>query len=246
MLEDSREALRLRDLFNSIASHELKTPLTALLLNLELLGKRLEKEVPDCAHLRSRVERCESAAVRMGELIDALLDVARFTAAASRSMCARRTSWQAVRKVVRRLRGRRRKRSSAIASPVRSNGAVTAKLDTLRFDQIVTNLLSNAVKYGAGKPIEVRVNHDHSANLAHIEVVDGGPGIDPRMTDKIFEPFQRASSTEPIPGLGLGLYVVKLIVESHGGHIAVDSALGHGSRFIVDLPCAGTQQPLLQ
>jgi len=127
---------------------------------------------------------------------------------------------------------------------VRSNGAVTAKLDSLRFDQIVTNLLSNAVKYGAGKPIEVRVNHDRGANLAHIEVVDGGPGIDPRMADKIFEPFQRASSMEPIPGLGL--YVVKLIVESHGGRIAVDSTPGCGSRFIVDLPCAGTQQPLLQ
>ena len=129
---------------------------------------------------------------------------------------------------------------------VRSNGAVTAKLDSLRFDQIVTNLLSNAVKYGADKPIEVRVNHDRAANLAHIEVVDGGPGIDPRMADKIFEPFQRASSMEPIPGLGLGLYVVKLIVESHGGHIAVDSTPGCGSRFIVDLPCAGTQQQLLQ
>ena len=69
MLQDSREALRLRDLFNSIASHELKTPLTALLLNLELLGKRLGKEVPDGSPLRSRVQRCESAAVRMGELI---------------------------------------------------------------------------------------------------------------------------------------------------------------------------------
>jgi signal transduction histidine kinase len=58
------------------------------------------------------------------------------------------------------------------------------------------------------------------------------------MAQKIFEPFQRATSMEPIPGLGLGLYVVKMIVEGHGGHIAVDSHLGHGTRFIVDLPCA--------
>ena len=58
------------------------------------------------------------------------------------------------------------------------------------------------------------------------------------MKEKIFEPFQRASTIEPIPGLGLGLYVVKLIVDGHGGQIAVDSELGHGSRFIVDLPCA--------
>ena len=245
MLEDSREALRLRDLFNSIASHELKTPLTALLLNLELLGKRLEKEAPESTPLRSRVERCESAAVRMGELIDALLDVARIHRGRFTLDVRETDVVAAVRKVVGGFEvGVAKDQRHRIT--VRSNGAVTAKLDTLRFDQIVTNLLSNAVKYGAGKPIEVRVNHDHTANLAHIEVVDGGPGIDPRMAEKIFEPFQRASSTEPIPGLGLGLYVVKLIVESHGGHIAVDSAPGHGSRFIVDLPCAGTQQQLMQ
>jgi signal transduction histidine kinase len=245
MLEDSREALRLRDLFNSIASHELKTPLTALLLNLELLGKRLGKEVPDNSPLRSRVSRCESAAVRMGELIDALLDVARIHRGRFTLDVRETDVVAAVRKVVGGFEvGVAKDQRHRIT--VRSNGAVTAQLDTLRFDQIVTNLLSNAVKYGAGKPIEIRVNHDDKANLAHIEVVDGGPGIDPRMADKIFEPFQRASATEPIPGLGLGLYVVKLIVESHGGHIAVDSAPGHGSRFIVDLPCAGTQQPLLQ
>ena len=60
------------------------------------------------------------------------------------------------------------------------------------------------------------------------------------MTQKIFEPFQRATSMKPIPGMGLGLYVVKMIVEGHGGRIAVDTELGHGSRFIVDLPCAAT------
>ena len=76
LLHDSREALRLRDLFNSIASHELKTPLTALLLSLQLLTRRLEKEVPELAPLRAQALRCESAAVRMGELIHALLDVA--------------------------------------------------------------------------------------------------------------------------------------------------------------------------
>jgi signal transduction histidine kinase len=122
---------------------------------------------------------------------------------------------------------------------LRADGSVTARLDSLRFDQVVTNLLSNAVKYGAGKPIEVVVAQDRAANLAHLEVIDRGPGIDPAMKEKIFEPFQRATSTEPIPGLGLGLYVVKLIVESHGGRIAVDSEVGRGSRFIVDLPRAG-------
>ena len=102
------------------------------------------------------------------------------------------------------------------------------------------------MKYGGGKPIEVVVAQDRAANLAHLEVIDCGPGIDPAMKDKIFEPFQRATSTEPIPGLGLGLYVVKLIVESHGGRIAVDSEVGRGSRFIVDLPRVDLSQSALQ
>ena len=107
------------------------------------------------------------------------------------------------------------------------------------------DLGGGAVKYGAGKPIEVVVQHGQESSSAHIEVIDHGPGIDRAMQAKIFEPFQRAKATEPIPGLGLGLYVVKLIVEGHGGHIAVDSAPGKGARFIVDLPRAGSAQQLL-
>ena len=226
MLHDSLEALRLRDLFNSIASHELKTPLTALLLNLELLNKRLEKEVPRHSSLRSRVERCELAAKRMGELIDALLDVARIHRGHFTLDLRDVDVVEAVRKSVSAFAIAKDGHGPAIA--VRVDGAVTARIDALRFDQLVTNLLSNAVKYGAGKPIEVRVRQDRAGDLAHLEVIDHGPGIDPAMAEKIFEPFQRATSEAPIPGLGLGLYVVKLIVDGHGGHIAVDSAPAAG------------------
>jgi PAS domain S-box-containing protein len=235
MLDDSREALRIRDLFNSIASHELKTPLTALLLSLELLNKRLNQEAPECPTLRTQLVRCESAANKMGELIDALLNVAQIHRGRLTLHRGDLDVVEAVRKVATGFDGGKTVDAGRIT--VSADGAVTAKLDPVRFDQVVTNLLSNAVKYGAGKPIEVRVHHDRAANLAHLEVIDGGRGIDPAMAKKIFEPFQRATSAEPIPGLGLGLYVVKLIVEGHGGRIDVDSQPGHGSRFIVELPC---------
>jgi len=124
-----------------------------------------------------------------------------------------------------------------------ADGPVIARLDPARFDQILSNLLSNAVKYGYGKPIEVRVSCDPATDTARVEVADNGPGIDATMSEKIFEPFQRAvSADEPIPGLGLGLYVVRMIVESHGGRINVDSQPGHGSRFVVELPCTGAPQ----
>jgi signal transduction histidine kinase len=236
MLHDSREALRLRDLFNSIASHELKTPLTALLLNLRLLRVRLEKETPPDSSLRGQVVRCQSAASRMGELIHALLDVAQIHRGRLTLHLRETEVVESVRNVVSGFEVGHRASVHPIA--VHCDGPFTAKLDPVRFEQVVTNLLSNAVKYGAGQPIEVRVNHDRAADLAHLEVLDGGPGIEPAMAEKIFEPFQRAKSMEPIPGMGLGLYVVKMIVEGHGGRIVVDSQLGHGSRFIVDLPCA--------
>jgi signal transduction histidine kinase len=236
LLHDSREELRLRDLFNSIASHELKTPLTALLLNLRLLSARLEHETPPTSPLRAQVVRCESAAARMAGLIHALLDVAQVHRG-QLTLDVRETDVvDAVRSVVSGFDGNRNDNGTPIA--LRTDEHFTAKLDPLRFDQVVTNLLSNAVKYGGGQPIEVRVSHDLVADAAHLEVIDRGPGIDPGMTQKIFEPFQRAASMQPIPGMGLGLYVVKMIVEGHGGRIAVDTELGHGSRFIVDLPCA--------
>ena len=114
----------------------------------------------------------------------------------------------------------------------------------MRFEQLVTNLLSNAIKYGAGKPIEVRVGRDGAADVARLEVIDHGSGIDPHMTEKIFEPFQRAvSAEEPIPGLGLGLYVVKISSTSTAGGFDVESRPGQGSRFVVDLPCVPPPAP---
>jgi signal transduction histidine kinase len=236
LLQDSREAIRLRDLFNSIASHELKTPLTALLLNLRLLRERVERRQPEDAALRRLTARCESAAARMGELINTLLDVAQFHRGRLALNVRETEVVGAVRNVVSGFEEGRGGVGRRIA--VRADRPFTARVDPLRFDQVVANLLSNAVKYGGGRPIEVRVNHDLAGDSAHLEVIDRGPGIDPGMAEKIFEPFQRATSMEPIPGLGLGLYVVKMIVEGHGGHIAVDSHLGQGTRFIVDLPCA--------
>ncbi len=204
----------------------------------------MEREAPGNSSLRAQVLRCESAAVRMGDLIHALLDVAQIHRGRLTLNVSELDVVEAVRRVASGLAVGRESERHRIA--VHADGPVTARLDPLRFEQIVTNLISNAVKYGAGKPIEVRVGRDRACDLAHLEVIDDGPGIDPAMTEKIFEPFQRATTTEPIPGLGLGLYVVKLIVESHGGRIAVDSQLGHGARFIVDLPRGGVSHPLPQ
>ena len=241
MLRETEEALRLRDLFNSIASHELKTPLTALMLSLQVLRRCLDREASPSSTLRAQVKRCESSAGRMGELIHTLLDVAQIHDGRLNLAVREMDVGEAVGRIAGGFEANGTGCSPQI--DVQTEGPVIARLDSLRFDQLLTNLLSNAIKYGAGKPIEVRVGRDPTADVARLEVIDHGPGIEPEMAEKIFEPFQRAASiAQTIPGLGLGLYVVKMIVDGHGGRVHVESQPGEGARFVVELPCAAAAE----
>jgi signal transduction histidine kinase len=120
---------------------------------------------------------------------------------------------------------------------------VIGRWDRLRIDQIVTNLLSNAIKYGQGKPIEVSVKS--LGTTARLIVHDSGIGIDPEWQARLFQRFERAVSVRNYGGFGLGLWIVRQIVEAHGGTICLESRLGEGSTFVVDLPLAAdiSQRP---
>lgn len=106
--------------------------------------------------------------------------------------------------------------------------------DRTRLEQIVTNLLSNALKFSAGKPVEISV--EEGPNYARLTVRDYGIGIAPDRLPYIFDRFERAVSSQEYSGLGLGLYIVRNIVQELGGSIRVKSKPGHGSTFTVELP----------
>ena len=108
--------------------------------------------------------------------------------------------------------------------------------DRMRIDQVITNLVGNALKYGEGKPVEVSVGERDGVALLTVE--DRGVGIAPESQDRIFERFERAANTQPVSGLGLGLWIAKRMVDAHGGSITVASALGAGAKFAVTLPRA--------
>jgi signal transduction histidine kinase len=112
--------------------------------------------------------------------------------------------------------------------------SVVGDWDRARLEQVVTNLLSNAIKYAAGAPVDVRVWKEGDG--ARLSVRDRGIGIAPSETSRIFEPFERAVSSRHYGGLGLGLYIVRRIVESHSGRVVVDSRPGEGATFTVELP----------
>ena len=104
---------------------------------------------------------------------------------------------------------------------------------------MITNLVVNASKYGAGKPIQIRI--ERAGDIARLSVIDRGIGIDPARRPYIFDRFERAVTATSYKGLGLGLYIARSIVVAHGGTIGVESEPGVGSTFTVDLPCVPPQ-----
>jgi signal transduction histidine kinase len=106
--------------------------------------------------------------------------------------------------------------------------------DRFRIDQVLTNLLTNAAKYAPGKPIEVEITQ--GAGEAIIRVKDQGKGIAPKDHERIFQRFERSESSQDVRGMGLGLFIVKEIVDMHQGRIQVISDLGKGAEFVVRLP----------
>ena len=124
--------------------------------------------------------------------------------------------------------------SAACTFSVKTEGTFIIRADRYRLEQAIVNLLLNAPKYGAGKPVEFSV----SCEDKKVKIIcrDYGIGIPPAKLDKIFERFERAVTSKNVSGLGLGLYITRQIIEAHGGSVRVESVLGEGATFSVELP----------
>ena len=205
----------------SIASHEILTPLTGLLLELQGIWR----EAGDGSPLRARAQRGLDEGRALERLVDELLDAGR---AAAGKLVLERRKLDLV-ELVREVVGERGSAGVRIAA----EAPVVGHWDPIRLRQVLVNLLSNALKYGAGRPVDVEVSGPGDAAL--LEVRDRGIGIAEEFIPRVFFPFEREARSG-IPGLGLGLYIARSIVEAHGGTIAVESRAGVGSTFAVRLP----------
>jgi PAS domain S-box-containing protein len=237
LYQKAQEAISARDEFLSIASHELRTPLTPLQITFQRLLRDRSRERLDkveSERLRTMLQRSERQVHRLTALIDNLLDVSRISSGRLRLQREQIDLGEVVREVVSRFSEELTRAQCTIDLHVEA--PAPGYWDRLRIEQVVTNLLGNACKYGAGKPIEIRVACDD--DQAQLMVRDNGIGIEADSIARIFDRFERAVSSRSYGGLGLGLYIVRQIVEAHGGKIRVSSEPGSGSLFIVDLPIA--------
>jgi len=231
LFQASQRAVALRDDFISIASHELKTPVTSLKVYAELL-LRQAAQAGD-ARTGDQLRKMNRQIGKLGQLIEDLLDVSKIEAGKLELRHEALNLNALVAAIVDDIQATAENHAIAI------EGAIQGRVvgDSDRLGQVVANLLTNAIKYSPqAKRVVVRLADTPAG--ASIQVEDFGIGIGAEHLDKIFDRFYRVSSAEgkTFPGLGIGLSICRDIVERHGGRLTVESVRGQGSIFTMTLP----------
>jgi signal transduction histidine kinase len=231
--EEALAAVHMRDEFLSMASHELKTPLTSLKLQLELVKSALPTADGDMSRkLGARLQTMERQLRRLGALNSSLLDVTMLGSGRLHLEFQHVDLAPLVREAMERL-GPDFARAGC-EPRLEVEGETRGWWDSLRLDQVVVNLLSNACKYGPGKPIHIQLQQ--RGEHVQLSVTDQGIGISAEAQARLFRKFERAVPTHHYGGLGLGLYISRTLVQAMGGTIQVHSRPGEGATFIVTLP----------
>lgn len=233
--EELALAVQVRDEFLSIASHELKTPVTSLKLQIEMTRRAVipeESKAPSPEKLAKVLDVSKVQVKRLTTLIEDLLDVSRIGAGKLSLHFEEVNITALVHQTIELFKEISEKSGCLIH--FKFERPVYCVCDSFRMEQVIVNLISNACKYGLGRPVQVSVSQER--NFARIEVQDFGLGIPDEKIEKVFERFERAISYHKISGLGLGLYISRQIVRGHQGNIYVKSKLDQGSTFIVEIP----------
>ncbi len=227
--------IKARDEFLSIASHELKTPLTLSLLqiqralhnirNVSLANFSVQK-------LMDMLESVEQQTDRLSKMISDLSNVSLITTGRMKLEAAEFDMAQTVKDIVQHVKMSMRKKDYPITVDVPDSLVVI--FDKVRIEQVITNLITNAIKYGNNKPIEVKL--EKKGITVRLTVKDKGLGIPKHMQAKIFGRFERGNGHNEIKGLGVGLYITNQIISAHEGKINLKSKPGSGSEFSIELP----------
>jgi PAS domain S-box-containing protein len=227
--EQLRKAVRSRDEFLSIASHELKTPLTSLQLRAQMLLRHKEKLKDGYEQkIFEFAQAIEHQTKRLSNLVEDMLDLGRLRSGSYGLEMQNYHLRDLMEKILNQMEPVFRVYSLPIPD-LSCEPGIHVYVDKSKFEQVINNLLTNAIKYGQGKAIKLEViPHPHEVEVA---VSDQGLGIEQPHLERIFERYERAISPNEVSGLGLGLFITKEIVVAHGGRIWVDSKVNEGSTF---------------
>ena len=237
LYQRAQQAIGMRDDFLSIASHELKTPISTVKMQLQLFRRliaRSDATVPAWDKFLKGLDACDRQVARLIALIEDLLNVTQIQAGRLNFHYEPTDIVELTRAVVQNTLTATESASCELR--LDAFDSLIVECDRFRIEQVIVNLLTNAMKYGDGKPITVTVEMSADGSAGIIKVADQGIGIDRENQARIFERFQRAVSHENISGLGLGLYIAKQIISAHNGEITVQSAPERGATFTVILP----------
>lgn len=234
LVAELRRAVQARDAFLTIAAHELRNPMHALLLQVEAVIKHARRSADE--RMVQRLERVRLILDRYVERATVLLDVSRLTAGNMRIHPAPMDLSEVVRAVAESYEAEAAFVGAALSIDLPE--AMPGRWDRLAMEQVVSNLVSNAIKYGGGSPVSVSLGGDTGG--VRLVVADRGIGISPEDQQRIFEQFEQIVTQASRGGFGIGLWLVRWLVQAHGGTISVESRPGEGSVFTIALPLDAT------
>ncbi len=236
--EEARKAIKVRDDFLMIASHELKTPITSLKMNLQMMRRGINVEQgmpPKPEALAKSIDTSINQVNRLVKLIEDMMDVTRMEIGNLRFERSSINLKSLVQEVLDRFTNELSFAKCSIETNLHAE--IIGNWDKTRIDQVVVNLISNAIKYAAGSKITVEASKNETH--AFLSVRDNGPGIPKEKIPAVFQRYERANHDRNVVGLGLGLFICRQIIEAHGGTIRVQSEEKKGAAFLIELPLSG-------
>ncbi|MFL5785607.1 MAG: PAS domain-containing sensor histidine kinase [Bacteriovoracaceae bacterium] len=221
-----RDALAAKELFFSVASHELRTPITAMKLNTQLMNLSYP-------HVSTEVlSKMDRQLNKLSKLVDEMLDISRLSRGRLELNKKEINLSHLTRDVLFGMMDQLKMASMTLSMNISEN--VTGHWDPDRLEQVVENLVTNAIRYARNRPLHVKVMMEN--DRVFLEVCDQGPGIPEEDQLRIFNRFEQLRSFGERGGMGLGLYIVKEIITLHGGNISVSNLNTGGARFLIELP----------
>ncbi len=232
------EAVSARDQFIAVAAHELRNPMAALYLRVQQLTRIVEAPTgADPQRIARELARLDRVMEHYVKRATMLLDVSRIAAGKGVTLQPEAVDFSALlRETIEEQRPAAAHAGSSLELRIAED--VHGEWDRVALTQIVENIVTNAIKFGAGKPIEISLAGD--AETASFRVRDHGIGISKLDQKRIFERFERTHRARPHGGFGIGLWLVRQLVDTMGGHIDIASTPGAGSTFTITLPLAPT------